>query len=52
MYVSNNSRRLGIHVNSRLRAEMPDKSVFRLRSSVPIEEEYRVTAKEAYIHNI
>jgi hypothetical protein len=50
MYVRNYARRLDIYVNSRLRTEMPDTSVFRLRSSVAIEEEYRVTGKEAYIH--
>ncbi len=51
------ARRLDIHVNSRLRFEMPDTSVIRLRSSlptgqagVPIEKEYRVTGKEEYIH--
>ncbi len=52
MHVLNYARRLDIHVNSRLRTEMPDISVFRLRSSVPIEEEYRVTGKEAYIHKL
>jgi hypothetical protein len=52
MYVRNYARRLDIHVNSRLRTEMPDTSVFRLRSSVPIEEDFRGIGKEAYIHNI
>jgi len=54
MYVRNYARRLDIHVNSRLRTEMPDTSVFRLRPDSyrdnPIEEEYRVTGKEAYIY--
>jgi hypothetical protein len=56
MYVRNYARRLGIHVNSNLRTEMPDTSVFRLRTflptgqaGAPIEEEFRVTGKEAYI---
>lgn len=51
------ARRLDNHVNSRLRVEMPDTSVIRLRSSlptgqagVPIVKEYRVTGKEEYIH--
>jgi hypothetical protein len=58
MYVRNYSSKLDIYINSRLRTEMPDTSFFRLRSSlptgqvgVPIEEEYRVTGKETYIHN-
>ncbi|SMD43806.1 hypothetical protein SAMN00777080_2415 [Aquiflexum balticum DSM 16537] len=50
MYVRNYARRLDILVHSRLRIEMPDTSVFGLRSSVQIEEEFRVTGKEAYIH--
>jgi hypothetical protein len=51
MYVRNYARRLDIHINSRLRTEMFDTSVFRLRSSVPIEVEYWVTGKEAYPYN-
>jgi hypothetical protein len=51
MYVRNYARRLDIHINSRLRTEMFDTSVFRLRSSVPIEVEYWVTGTEAYPYN-
>lgn len=50
MYVRNYVRRLDIYVNSRLRTEIPDASVFLLRSYVPIEEEYRITGKEPRIH--